>query len=302
MAASLSELNSRFALPGFLAFEEGPGGLTVAKVSSPQGEAMISLSGGHVMTWNPAGEKPVLWLSAYAKFAPNKSIRGGMPVCWPWFGPHATESGFPGHGFARTVPWNVIASEATEAGVVKLTLELEQSDATRVQWPHASSVQSVISVGRELGFELSTRNLGSEAFVLGEALHTYFAVSDIRQTPIGGLEGCTYLDKVDGGARKVQEGAIATDGEVERVYLNTESDCTIDDAGMKRRIRIRKTGSRTTVVWNPWIAKAEKMGDFGPDGHLGMVCVESGNAAENVVSVPPGGVHVMSCVYSVEAL
>ena len=302
MAASISELNSRFALPGFLAFEEGPGGLTVAKVSSAQGEAMISLSGGHAMTWNPAGEKPVLWLSAYAKFAPNKSIRGGMPVCWPWFGPHATETGFPGHGFARTVPWNVIASEATADGVVKLTLELEQSDATRVQWPHASSVQSVISVGRELGYELTTRNLGTEAFVLGEALHTYFAVSDIRQTPIGGLEGCTYLDKVDGGARKVQEGTIATNGEVERVYVNTESDCTIADAGLKRRIRIRKSGSRTTVVWNPWIAKAEKMGDFGPDGHLGMVCVESGNAAENVVSVPPGGQHVMSCVYSVEAL
>ncbi|MDD5297877.1 MAG: D-hexose-6-phosphate mutarotase [Rhodocyclaceae bacterium] len=302
MATSISELNQRFALPGLLAFGEGPGGLTVARVTSPQGEAMISLSGGHVMTWNPAGEKPVLWLSGYATFAPSKSIRGGVPVCWPWFGPHASEAGFPGHGFARTVPWSVVASEASPDGRVKLTLELEQSEATRALWPHAGSVQSVISVDRELSLSLVTRNLGTETFVLGEALHTYFAVGDVRQAPIHGLSGCTFLDKVDGGIRKTQDGAIVIGSEVDRVYVDTEADCTIDDASMGRRIRIRKSGSRSTVVWNPWSAKAEKMGDFGPDGHLGMVCVETGNALENAVSVAPGGEHVMNCVYSIEAL
>jgi len=302
VSTSISELNQRFALAGLLTFQEGPGGLTVAKITSPQGEAMISLSGGHVMSWNPAGEKPVLWLSAYAKFAPLKSIRGGVPVCWPWFGPHATDAGFPGHGFARTVPWHVVASDATAEGVVSITLELEQPEATRAQWPHASSARLTVSVGRELGLALSTQNLGAEAFVLGEALHTYFAVGDIRRAPIQGLSGCTYLDKVAGGTRQVQEGAITIGSEVDRVYVDTESDCTIDDASLGRRIRIKKSGSRSTVVWNPWSAKAEKMGDFGPEGHLGMVCVESGNALENVVSLAPGEEHVMSCVYSVETL
>ncbi|MEW5944300.1 MAG: D-hexose-6-phosphate mutarotase [Pseudomonadota bacterium] len=302
MSDSLAALNSRFALAGQLDFEEGPGGLAVARVSNPLGEAMISLSGGHVMTWRPQGQEPVLWLSGYAKFAPGKSIRGGVPICWPWFGPHEREAGFPSHGFARTAPWTVESTEALPDGAARLTLTLQHSDATRSQWPHASSLQSVITVGRELRIDLVTRNLGNAPFVIGEALHTYFAVSDIRNAPIRGLEGCAFVDKVDGGRRKTQEGAIVIGSEVDRVYLDTAADCVIEDAGLKRLIRIRKEGSRSTVVWNPWVAKAEKMGDFGPEGYLGMVCVESANALDNAVTIAPGGEHVLTVRYSIEPL
>lgn len=302
MPDSISALNSRFALAGQLDFEEGPGGLVVARINNRQGEAMVSLSGGHVMTWQPKGQAPVLWLSGYAKFAPGKSIRGGVPVCWPWFGPHEREAGFPGHGFARTLPWEVTNTEALADGTTRLTLALQQNDAARAQWPHASSLRIVVTVGSELCIDLVTRNLGDAPFVIGEALHTYFAVSDIRNAPIRGLEGCAYMDKVDGGQHKTQEGAIVIGGEVDRVYLDTAADCVIEDAGLKRRIRIRKEGSSSTVVWNPWSAKAEKMGDFGPDGHLGMVCVESANALGNAVSVAPGAEHVLSVRYGVEAL
>lgn len=301
MNHSLSALDERFGLPGLLSFQEGPGGLPVAQVSAPGGSAVISLSGGHVMTWHPAGEKPVLWLSGYAKFAPGKSIRGGIPVCWPWFGPHATDSTFPAHGFARTSPWHVVSAEAMGDSVV-LVLELDQSDATRALWPHDCHAGLRITVGRELRLELATENRGNGALVISEALHTYFAVSDIRRVPVLGLAGCAYVDKVDGGQRKTQDGAIVIGGEVDRVYVDTDSDCLIEDAGLGRRIRISKTGSGSTVVWNPWIAKAEKMGDFGPDGHLGMVCVESGNALENAVTVAPGVTHVLTAVYSVEPL
>jgi D-hexose-6-phosphate mutarotase len=294
-------LNSRFALPGQLSFETGPGGLCVAKIANRQGEAMLAMSGGHLMSWNPVGQAPVLWLSAYAKFAPGKSIRGGVPVCWPWFGPHATESSFPGHGFARTVPWQVESSEALDSGATRLTLSLQQSEATRAQWPHASSMHSAITVGRELRIELTTRNLGDKPFIIGEALHTYFAVSDIRKSPISGLEGCRYIDKVAAGAELRQQGPIVINSEVDRVYLDTVTDCLIDDPGLKRRIRIHKQDSRSTVVWNPWAEKAEKMGDFGPDGYLGMVCVESGNALDNQITVQPGEAHTLSVVYSVEA-
>lgn len=301
-AESIETLNARFAVAGHLRFEEGPGGLLVARIANAHAEATISLSGGHVMTWAPRGEAPVLWLSGYASFAPGKSIRGGVPVCWPWFGPHEREPGFPGHGFARTVPWTVEGAEALADGSTRLILALALSDATRVQWPHASRVTNAVTVGRDLGISLVTRNLGAEPFVLGEALHTYFAVSDVRQAPILGLEGCRYLDKVAGGEVRTQAGPIVIGSEVDRVYLGTTADCTIDDTGLGRRIRIAKEGSRSTVVWNPWEAKATKMGDFGPEGYLGMVCVESGNALEDVVTVPAGGEHALRVRYSVERL
>ena len=302
MSSEVAGLNARFAVPGRIEFAQGPGGLTVARIADDQAEAVVSLSGGHVMSWQPRGERPVLWLSGHAKFAPGKSIRGGVPVCWPWFGPHESEAGFPAHGFARTAPWAVERTEALPAGGTRLVLALQQPEAARAWWPHACSLECRIDAGRELRIELATRNLGDRAFAIGEALHTYFAVSDVRTTRILGLDGCGYLDKVDGGRRKRQSGPVVIGEEVDRVYLGTEAECAIDDPGFGRRIRIRKSGSRSTVVWNPWVAKAEKMGDFGPEGHLSMVCVESGNAADDVVAVAPGAQHVLAVAYSVEPL
>jgi glucose-6-phosphate 1-epimerase len=299
---TVEELESQFGVAGHLHFAEGPGGLVVARVDNGQAEAQIALSGGHVMTWAPRGEQPVLWLSGHARFATGKSIRGGVPVCWPWFGPHPTEAGFPGHGFARTQPWGVERVEVVREGVTRIGLVLQPDDAARAQWPHPSRLTSTLTVGRELVFELTTHNLGATPMVIGEALHTYFAVSDIRRAPILGLEGCTFLDKVEGNTRRRQEGPVVIDSEVDRVYVDTTADCVIEDAGLGRRVRVSKDGSRSTVVWNPWSAKADKMGDFGPDGYLGMVCVESGNALENVVTVPAGGAHTLVVRYSVEPL
>jgi D-hexose-6-phosphate mutarotase len=186
--------------------------------------------------------------------------------------------------------------------VTRIGLVLQPDDAARAQWPHPSRLTSTLTVGRELVFELTTHNLGATPMVIGEALHTYFAVSDIRRAPILGLEGCTFLDKVEGNTRRRQEGPVVIDSEVDRVYVDTTADCVIEDAGLGRRVRVSKDGSRSTVVWNPWSAKADKMGDFGPDGYLGMVCVESGNALENVVTVPAGGAHTLVVRYSVEPL
>jgi D-hexose-6-phosphate mutarotase len=302
VSESIANLNTRFALENQLHFTEGPGGLTVADIAGQFGRTMISLSGGHVMTWSPVGHEPVLWLSPHAKFSPGKSIRGGVPICWPWFGPHERDPGLPSHGFARTAQWAVERSEASPDGSVLLTMAMIPTDLTRTQWPHAMTVQVIVSLGTELRIDLITKNSGSTAVVVGEALHTYFAVSDIRQAKIFGLAGCNYVDKVDGGRRKVQDGAVTIGGEVDRVYFNTTSECSIEDAGLNRRIRIKKSGSRSTVVWNPWSEKAAKMGDFGSDGYLGMVCIESGNALENVVTVEPGGEHILSVRYSVEAM
>ncbi len=295
-------LNSNYAIPGHVSFKEGPGGLSIAEIANAHATASIVLQGAHVFSFVPRGEQEVIWLSSQAKFAPGKSIRGGVPVCWPWFGPHAREASFPGHGFARSVPWEVTQTEATPQGATRLQFRLIPNDATRAQWPHASELIGIITVGAVLEIELITRNLSREAITIGDALHTYFKVSDIRQTTIRGLEDCPYIDKMDGSQRKRQTGPIVIGAETDRIYLDSTADCSIDDPGWKRRIRIAKRNSRSTVVWNPWIEKAAKMGDFGENGYLNMVCVESANAADDVVTLPPQGEHRLQVVYSVERL
>ena len=299
----ISALNQRFAIAGQLEFALDAGGLVVARIANAHAQATIALQGAHVMTFQPNGAQPVIWLSPAAKLVPGKSIRGGVPVCWPWFGAHATDSGFPAHGFARTVPWQVAASAALPDGSTRIAFELPQSSIPSAQWPHACHVRNIVTVGRTLAVELVTENTGNTAFEIGEALHTYFAISDVDKVRITGLEGCTYLDKVGDWQRRTQAGDVTIASEVDRLYVNTETDCLIEDRGLQRRIRIAKSGSRSTVVWNPWIEKAAKMGDFGSDtGYRGMLCVESANAAENVVSVAPGATHTLRVEYSIEAM
>lgn len=299
---SPEELNRRFGLDRQLVFDTGAGGLTVARVANDHASATIALQGAHVLAWQPRGEEPVIWLSPDAKFAPRKSVRGGVPICWPWFGAHATESSFPAHGFARTVPWAVGATERLPDGATRVAFRLELSDATRAQWPYATPVETVITVGKTLEVALVTRNEGKTAVTIGEALHTYFAISDIRQVSVTGFDGRAYLDKVKNFAREKQSGPIRFASETDRIYLDTAKECAIEDPGMGRRIRITATGSRSTVVWNPWVEKAEKMGDFGKDGWTRMVCVETANAADDVITIPPGGEHRLTATYSVEKL
>jgi len=296
-------LNQKFAIAGQLEFTAEANGLVVARIANNHAQSAIALQGAHILDFQPNAEAPLIWLSPAAKLAPGKSIRGGVPVCWPWFGAHATESSFPAHGFARTVLWQVAASEALPDGSTRITFELPQSSIPVTQWPHACRARNIVTVGKTLTVELVTENTGNTAFEIGEALHTYFAISDVGNVRITGLEDCVYLDKVDDWKRKTQTGAVTIASEVDRLYVNTETDCLIEDAELKRRISIAKCGSRSTVVWNPWVEKAAKMGDFGSDtGYRSMVCVESVNAAENAVSVAPGATHALSVVYSTEKI
>ena len=298
----LNLLNQQHAIENHVQLREIADGVIVAEVANAHAISNIVLQGAHVATFQPRGEEPVIWLSPNAKFAPGKSIRGGVPVCWPWFGPHQTDSKLPGHGFARTVPWELLETKALEDGSTFLRFGLIENDTTRAQWPHPSTAQLEVTVGKALRVELVTANTGSQPFELGEALHTYLQISDVANMTIRGLEGCEYVDKVGATNRRTQQDGIVISSEVDRVYVNTEADCVIEDKGLKRAIRIRKQGSRSTVVWNPWTEKAEKMGDFGEKLHRDMVCVESANALENVVTVAPGETHRLVAVYSVEKL
>jgi len=298
----ISRLNAASGIPEQVTFREDAGGMTVVEVKNSYSTATIALQGAHVLSWSPNDAHPVIWLSGDAKFVPGKSIRGGIPVCWPWFGPHQTESSFPAHGFARTTMWAVVETRALDNGEIFLVFRLVQDENTRDQWPHSTQLEGTITVGETLDIDLVTRNTGKDPVGIGDALHTYFKVADVRQVSIYGLEGCSYLDKVESFKLKQQSGAVKIDQEVDRIYLESMQDCIIEDPGLARRIIISKRGSHSTVVWNPWAETAAKMGDLGEDGYLNMVCVETANAADDVVTITPGDEHHLWTRYQVEAL
>lgn len=253
-----------------------------------------------MLSWVPAGEEEVIWVSEDATFAPAKSLRGGIPICWPWFGPHESNTTFPAHGFARTVMWQVSATQALPGGETQITFKLDPAqldEKYQQMWTLPTVAEYRVTVGRTLTMELITHNQHDQPVTIGQALHTYFAVADVSRTAVSGLEGKPYLDKTDGFKRKTQEGVVNIECEIDRVYLQTPDDVTIDDGN--RRIVISKQGSQSTVVWNPWQEAAEKMGDLGLDGYLKMLCVESANAAEDVVSIAAGGSHTLRVVYEV---
>ncbi len=296
---SLDDLNKQHGIDNRLRFTRAGSGPTRAEITTSEGSAQIVLEGGQLLSWTPIGQAPVVWLSPQAVYKPGKSLRGGAPICWPWFGPHPDNAALPGHGFARNKPWQVLESERLEDGAIRLHLALIQDDGTRAQWPQNAGLSLSITAGTRLRMALTTRNTGDRPATISEAIHTYFTVSDVAKISISGLEGCSYIDKVDDNRRKVQQGPVTIGGEVDRIYLDTAAECVIDDPGLKRRIHIAKSGSRSTVVWNPWAEKGAAFGDMGKDGYKHMLCIETANALEDSVTIGPGASHTLVTEFSV---
>jgi D-hexose-6-phosphate mutarotase len=297
----LASLNGRFGIDGELVFAVGHHGAEVARVTNAAGTAEIALQGAQVLTWAPAGQPQVVWLSPAAKYAAGKSLRGGAPVCWPWFGPHPDDPAKPGHGFARNLDWEVVAAERTPAGT-RLVLGFTPGAAQQALWPYQATLELAVTVGERLAMELTTRNTGTIPLSITQALHTYFHVGDIASARVDGLDGCEYIDKVEGGARRRQAGAVTIGGEVDRVYLGCPGEVAIVDDALRRRIRIAKGGSHSCVVWNPWAEKGAKFGDMGEDGYRRMLCVETTNAGDDVVTIASGKSFTLATEYGVEAL
>jgi len=297
---TLSELNSEFGIENHLRFEEIGNGLSAVHIENQHATASVLLQGGHVMEFRPVGEKPVLWVSRHAIIQEDTALRGGIPVCWPRFADSPEGSVLAFHGFARTSEWTVCETKELADGRTQLVLELCDSEQTRPLWPHAFELRLTVTVGTELETVLSTRNTGETEFVFTEALHTYFNVSDIHTVSVIGLDGCDFEEEPAGISRAEQVGPVTFDGYVDRVYFDTEPDCMIDDPGFGRRIRVSKTGSRTTVVWNPWVENARDMKDFGDDEYLTMVCVETVNAANESLTLKPGKEHCLGSTVSIE--
>jgi glucose-6-phosphate 1-epimerase len=292
---AIDTLNRHFGLPGALHFVMGRAGLPEAEIQTPQASARVALQGAHLLAWQPAGAAPVIWVSQAAVFAPGQPVRGGVPVCWPWFG---AREGLPMHGFARTRLWQVRETSLDAAGQVVLRLGLQDDADTRALWNHAFDLELLLTLGATLSMALISRNTGDQPFTLTDALHTYFCVTDIHQTAVQGLDGCDYLDKVRNFAQARQAGVVEFTGETDRIYVDTTADCVIEDRVQKRAIRVGKSGSSSTVVWNPWRDKV--FADMAAGEYQHMLCVETCNAGPDQVTLAPGQSHALNARFAVD--
>ena len=295
------QLNTEYAIPGQLKFIQGGGGLPFIEVTTANSSALISVYAGQVLSFRPAGEvDDLMFLSEKAYYQTGKAIKGGAPVCWPWFGADPQGLGRPAHGFVRNRMWNVVATEITVSGSIRVILGLEDTPETIEIWPQSFTLMLEITVGRSLNLELVTRNTGDQLFPVTQAFHTYFKVGDISQVSVSGLEDTDYIDKVDNSALKKQIGPVVINEEVDRIYLGVRDELVINDIALNRRIRIRSGGSKTAVVWNPWAKISADMADLQDNDYRNLLCAETTNAATDVVEVSPGRESRLVANYSIE--
>lgn len=296
---NIEQLNTDHAIASQLKFIEGRRGIPMIQVNTAKANALISLHAGQVLSYKPVGEtEDVLFLSEKAYYQSGKAIKGGAPVCWPWFGPDPEDKGRPGHGFVRNRPWNVISTVAV-GDDIKVTLGLEDTPETREIWPQSFVLTQEILVSDSLNLSLITRNTGDAAFPITQAFHTYFKVGDIGKAKVLGLEDCQYIDKVNNSEEKKQSGAVTINAEVDRIYLGVGNTMIIDDAALGRCIQIISQGNKTAVVWNPWEKISADMADLEDADYQRLLCVETTNAADDVVQVAPGSECRLVANYSV---
>jgi glucose-6-phosphate 1-epimerase len=281
--------------------EVGRGGLKRLLVTSSQASAEIYLHGAHLTHFQPRGGRPVLFTSGKSWFEPGKPIRGGIPICFPWFTTGADGKRMPSHGFARLAEWELASAEQGSDGTIELVLRLSSNEKTRQYWEADFEIEYRLQIGVSLHAQLCVRNKSRHSISIEEALHTYLAVSDVRHVTVEGLANTTYLDTVGAPRKRSQDDVpITIAGETDRVYLDTQSTCFVDDPGRQRRLIVEKTGSKATVLWNPWIAKAKAMPDFGDDEWPRMLCIETCNVREYAVALEPDQTHAMETKIRVE--
>ncbi|MBR3086050.1 MAG: D-hexose-6-phosphate mutarotase [Kiritimatiellae bacterium] len=287
----------KFGQPGRIAFREDETA-PVAVLVAPGGSAEVSLYGANVLAYRPTGHSPVLWLGDghLAAANPGSSTRGGIPVCWPWFG-QSGDSSKPMHGFARNLFWSVVGAEC-DASTTSVTLAAVDSADTMALWPHAFRVELRVAVGPKLSLKLTTFNTGRSPFDITEALHAYFRVGDVADVLVTGFDGQPYHDKAAGWIDSVQSGAIAFANKVDRVYFRHSGTAVITDSKVGRRIAIEKKGSGASVVWNPNARTCATIGDMRPDDWRRFVCVETANAGTEPIRVEPGARHSISAEIS----
>lgn len=293
---TLTDLSTQFAQDNHISFVQ-TGDLIIAELRNAHGFASVALQGAQILQWMPKEQNTsVIWVSSAAVYQTGKGVRGGVPICWPWFG--AVE-GKPAHGFVRTRLWQVAETSHNDTET-SITLSIQADESTRAIWDNGFTLNLVLTLGQELTIRLETNNTGTTDFAITEALHTYFGVGDLTQTQVVGLDGVSYLDKVQGMNSFTQSGSIQMSGEeVDRVYLDTNGDVSIEDAQLNRQIIISKNTAPTTIVWNPGAEKEKGFADMAEGDYRQMLCVESGTAGNAEVTIPAGKQHALVVRYQV---
>lgn len=280
------------AIPGILRLEQDAHGLSRFVITNAFAHAEVYLLGAHVTAFRPAGQEPVLWLSPLSAFEKGKAIRGGVPLCWPWFGPHRSRPDLPAHGLARIREWTPLDAAQLSDGRTRLRLALSDDDETRIAWPHAFNLILTATVGPALELDLTTTNTGDAPFSYTDALHTYLRMSDVRQAEVNGLDGAAFVHSTR-GYRGVQTGPFLFGDEVNNIFVPNRSAVGVLDPAARRKVDVTKTGSLATVVWNPGETVGSTVKDIG--GHWkDFVCVEAANCADAQIVLLPGSAHTTS--------
>ena len=271
---------------GRVTFLDGQGELPMLEITTAWSTAEIYLQGAHVTQFKKKDEPPLLFLSQCSRFVEGQPIRGGIPLIFPWFGPR---EGLSQHGFARQKVWDL--KEVTQVPDGRVSVRFRLPGCPEASAYPAFTADYIVTVNQSLKLQLIVTNQSPDAaFGFEDCLHTYFDVGDVTAISISGLQGLSYIDTVAGFVEKTETSdAVRIAGEVDRIYQNSTGTVSIFDPRLSRKILVEKQGSASTVVWNPWIAKARRMSDFGDEEYERMVCVESGNVASNGISLPPGG-------------
>jgi glucose-6-phosphate 1-epimerase len=285
--------------------------LTCWRVRTVHAELLVAQQGAQILSYQPDGQPPLIWLSEQAAYERGQSVRGGVPVCWPWFGdlrcnPPAVQAAYqpglaPSHGLVRGLDWQLLGIDE-DGDAVTLRFVFDSRQHLLPGWPHAARLQLDIRLGEDLALNLETHNQGDEPLVISQALHSYFAVSDVRQVGVEGLDGCRYLDTLDDWREHRQDGALQFVGETDRIYLGTPARLSIVDPGWGRRIHLDSSGSRSAVLWNPWIDKAKRLSQFAAEAWQGMLCIETANVMEDVVRLAADERHALRLRLSSEVL
>ena len=296
-----AELDRHFGISGRAQVGADSAGNAAVRITTEKCTGAICLHGAHVTSWKPAGQEEVIFLSSKATFAEGKAIRGGTPICFPWFRAKSDDAKAPAHGFARTKLWT-LESMQEQTGDISVTVSTESDDATRQWWPHEFRAQLIATFGDALQLEFTVSNTGATAFRYEEALHTYYRVGNTSQARLAGLGGVTFFDNTDGNRASAQSGDVAIAKATDRAYINTEHALELIDSGLRRRIHIVKKNSASTVVWNPWSEAASKMSDMGEGEWRSMFCAEACNILTNAVRLAPGEAHTIGVTTTVGGL
>ncbi|KPW39375.1 hypothetical protein ALP45_200022 [Pseudomonas coronafaciens pv. atropurpurea] len=282
------------------------------RIRHGEAELLVAQQGAHILSYQVAGQPPLVWLNEEAVFKKGKPIRAGMPICWPWFGnlernPQSVQamrdSSEPAkaHGEVRALDWQLLGiGEDGDALLVEFVLP--EAEGHLPGWPHNVALKLSIRLDHALNVSLVSYNCGTEPVTLSQALHTYFAVSDVRQVSVEGLDGLNYVDTLENWEEREQAGYLTFTGETDRIYKDTPGVLSIVDPEWQRRIHVRSLGSKSAIVWNPWVEKTARFTDMAADGWQRMVCVETANVLDDVVTLAPDQMHVLGVSIWSEAL